>query len=1146
MTTPERTLADCIQISGRFLRSVNLEKDYASGSQDGDYIVTPTAVEILKRVSEGLSSGSTYRAWTITGPYGVGKSAFAVFLTRLLCQGEPLRASAWAQLEQAAPALARSLGERVRELQGANGLYPLLITARRAPAALCLVEGVRAALVHMRGSQVRTLRDDSDSLIKDIRQGHCGDSRRVVSLLGAFATVADRNGYKGVLLLIDELGKLFEFAARTPQRGDVTAVQEVAEYASRSGAFPVLFLGFLHQSFEAYGQHLDSTTRKEWAKIHGRFEDVAFLEPADQAIRMIASAIHWAPNRRPSPELLRHLRQVARTCVDCGISPPGMRRTELEDLCEKAYPLHPLTVVALPFIFRRFAQNERSLFSYLSSMEPGGFQEFLRSNASVARDPAFVRLDGIFDYFTNNFGAGLFRQPQARRWMEAADVLDRKESLLPLHMRLVKTIGVLGALGDFCHLRADAKMVSAALADATEPPAEIAQGLAYLRERSVLTFRSYNETYRIWEGSDVDIDDRIAEGHRKIHGSISLAAGIQQYLEPRPIVARRHSFEAGALRYFDVVYVDDASQLASRKPLSPGASGQILVCLASGESQLRAFQAAAASREHSQASILLAIPQQMGEIQAAVTELAAMRWAWENTPELRDDRVARREIAMRMAEAEHFLRRDLNALLDPRKEPVGCECLWFWRGERVPVRSRVGVSQLLSTACAKVYDQGTRIRNELIARRLLSSAAAAARRDLVEKMLAAADKPVLGIEGYPPERSMYESVLRNTSLHREIRAGVWGFGEPTDTPETRLTPAWELLHSMVFDADGAPQPVDSVFKRLADPPYGMMDGLLPVVLCAFLQVHRNETTLYREGTFIPEPSIADYEVLMRRPELFAVAGSRVAGPRAAIVDRIAKAVQAPAATVPVVRALFRMVRQLPEVACRTSRLSERTRRVRDAFDKAKVPERFLFVDLPVALGLPPFPDEGTDRQSIDAFFTGLNASLQEWSAIADAIHGDAKCILLRACGFEATDSGWQRFREAATRLEPGESDLQLRQLLRRIVESSADPAGVASVLALVSGRPPASWLDEDIDRFPGLAQAVGEPIRRAMARAGLCGDGAGALNGLAPSQREHARGLARDWAKRLAGAGQQAAPEVMRAALLLLVDELSRDTGNTK
>jgi len=118
-----------------------------------------------------------------------------------------------------------------------------------------------------------------------------------------------------------------------------------------------------------------------------------------------------------------------------------MRKEEFVEICLRAYPLHPSALVALPHLFHRFAQNERSLFSYLSSHEPKGFQEFLRTRPLSTRAPCFIRLPELFDYFTANFGSGLFRQPQARRWLEAANVLDRKDDLADSQARLVKTVG---------------------------------------------------------------------------------------------------------------------------------------------------------------------------------------------------------------------------------------------------------------------------------------------------------------------------------------------------------------------------------------------------------------------------------------------------------------------------------------------------------------------------------------------------------------------------------------------------------------------------------------------------------------------------------------------------------------------------------
>lgn len=1140
MTPSGRKLSECIEIRQQFLRSVNLEKDYQENSRDVDYIVTPTSRQILRRLAEGLSKGSTYRSLTITGPYGVGKSAFAVFLTKVLCHQVPGSKSARRHLEETDHALAMDLFQTNGD---GKGMLPIAITARRVPAALCLTEGIKTSLEQIKTGHGKQLLAECDSLLRDVRKGVVTDSRRINSLINSLSGAAQISGYSGVLFMIDELGKLFEFAARMPQKADVFVLQELAEQASRSGNFPLLFLGFLHQSFEEYGQHLDSLTRKEWAKIHGRFEDVAFLEPADQVVRMISSAMKWKGSPL-SHDLSKKVRQVAKASADNGACPPGMRKSEFEDICLRAYPFHPMTLVALPYIFRRFAQNERSLFSYLSSLEPSGFQDFLRTHSLRESEPNFLRLSHLFDYFTINFGSGLFRQPQARRWLEAADVLDRKENLTTTHGELIKTIGVLGALGDFSHLSATESMIAIAAADKAKMPPELEEGIRFLQDRSIVTHRRFNKTYRIWEGSDIDIDERVAEGERQLRGHIGLASSIAQYLEPRPLVARRHSFQTGSLRYFSVVYIDDVTKVSENLSPLKGATGQILVCISSTAKDLEAFRSIASSMIHKRQDVVFAIPQQIGEIRSSVAELAALRWAWDNTPELRDDRIARREISLRITEAEHFLRRTLVVLLDPREEPLGSECLWHWNGELQQIRSRVDISQVLSIICDKLYAKTPWIRNELIARRSLSSAAAAARRNLVEKMLAYPTLPVLGIEGYPPERSMYESVIKATGLHREVSEGVWAFLDPPERKQHGLAPLWNQLRQIIFESEGDPRQLDTVFRALADSPYGVLDGFHPVLICAFMLAHPDETTLYREGTFIPEPAISDFEVMMRRPELFGIAGSRITGTRVIIVERLARGLGTNPSTVPIVRELFRMVKSFPEFSWRTERLTEATRRVRDAFEKAKAPDKFLYFDMPVALGFSPFSESKPNKTSVEEFFSALNKALQEWSAIFDTIQSEAKVLLLQACGCDTSDAGWQRLREIAAKLETGENDPVLLQFFKRILQSGNDPVGVPSVLALVANRPVANWSDTDVDRFSDLATALGDPIKRAMGRAGIGYNTKKLLDFLTIEQRGRAESLAQELDKKLLSSKKNTTPEVLRAALLLLVERMGKGDEN--
>jgi hypothetical protein len=1139
MIASERSISDYVEVTSRFRRSVNLEKDYLVREESGDYIVTPTALETLHRLAEGIAENSPARAWTVTGPFGVGKSAFAEFTANVLCSPDDAGAATREQLRQVDPELAVQLADRGICTNGSRGFLPVLVTARRAPAAQSIAEGIIRALRTEKNAKLKSVARKLESELAEVSDGRAVDTRWVVNSLETAGRAAREAGHDGVLLIIDELGKFFEYAARYPQQGDVYVLQELAEYVARSQDVPALLVGLLHQSFEEYGQHLDQGTRREWSKIQGRFGDIAFLEPADQVVRMVARAIQRKESAWPKG-WKTNLDHVVKAAAQAGVAPPGMSVAEFTRAASAAYPLHPLTLVALPYIFRRFAQNERSLFSYLSSLEPFGFQDFIKRRPMSGKDLEFVRLHDLFDYFTSNFGLGLYRQPQAMRWLEAADVLESKGNLGTVHQHVVKTVGVLSALGQFSHLSASAEMIAMAVQDQGSPDQVLQAVLNDLRKSSVLTYRGYNRSYRIWEGSDVDLDERIAEGERQTQRTLGLADSVRGLLPNRPMVARRHSFETGALRSFETLYVDAIDAVDTAIAMSTAMDGKAIVCLPESTAVAEQFRKRAL-QDRQASNVLFAIPQQIGELRGLVSELGALRWAWDNTPELRDDRIARRELSLRITEAEQLLQRRVHGLLDPRPEPIGSGCTWIHAGQTQDVTSPAAVSQLLSHVFDRLYDQSPRIRNELIVRRNVSAAASAARRNLVEFMLTRSEQPTLGIQGFPPERSMYESVLGATGIHRQRKDGSWGFSSPSRAGEHSLLPCWNHFTEFVFKRQPEPLPVVELFAELSAPPFGVMDGLHPVLLCAFMMVFRDETTLYREGTFLPEPGAADFEVLMRRPELFAFAGSRVKGGRADVVSRLGEGLQVPPTTVPVVRALFRIVKSLPEYAWNTRQLPSEVLALRDAFHNAKSPERFLFVQVPAALGRPEFSERRPKPQEIDAFFDALNRCLQQWSAAMPRTLDEARDVLLEACGFPAGESGWEPLRLEAVRLERSVTEPQLLTFLRRVAQSGAGRPGVESVCALVASRPPANWTDADATRFPDAARAIGRAFREsstATSDKGLLSEGMKRLDG---RERKRAEQLLQNLRAHLRKSVKQESARVIKAVLAELAREMDQN-----
>src|SRR5437588_11649444 len=94
------TLEWVVAVQGRFARSVSLVRDAGRADALGGYILTPTGREVLLRLAEALRGESFSRAWSLTGPYGTGKSAFALFVAHLLGGEGAARKQAHAILEQ--------------------------------------------------------------------------------------------------------------------------------------------------------------------------------------------------------------------------------------------------------------------------------------------------------------------------------------------------------------------------------------------------------------------------------------------------------------------------------------------------------------------------------------------------------------------------------------------------------------------------------------------------------------------------------------------------------------------------------------------------------------------------------------------------------------------------------------------------------------------------------------------------------------------------------------------------------------------------------------------------------------------------------------------------------------------------------------
>jgi hypothetical protein len=188
-------------------------------------------------------------------------------------------------------------------------------------------------------------------------------------------------------------------------------------------------------------------------------------------------------------------------------------------------------------------------------------------------------------------------------------------------------------------------------------------------------------------------------------------------------------------------------------------------------------------------------------------------------------------------------------------------------------------------------------------------------------MLKHSSEMQLGIEGYPPELSMYVSVLKASGMHRAAENNGFDLGPPS--ADSSLFPVWSRIERFFADSELQRQTVTVLYDILADKPFGLKQGVIPVLFCASLLCHDTDVALYEEGAFVPEITADVFERLLKHPKEFEVRSYRVSGVRKQVFEQYAAVFDAQNAPnlVAVVRPLFRFFNRLPDYSKRTSTVS---------------------------------------------------------------------------------------------------------------------------------------------------------------------------------------------------------------------------------
>ena len=162
------------------------------------------------------------------------------------------------------------------------------------------------------------------------------------------------------------------------------------------------------------------------------------------------------------------------------------------------------------------------------------------------------------------------------------------------------------------------------------------------------------------------------------------------------------------------------------------------------------------------------------------------------------------------------------------------------------------------------FQESPRIHNELLNRVKPSSNAVAAQNALLRRMAQNEGEQRLGISGFPAEGGLYASLLESTRLYRGTDHG-WRFVAPDagSGDPSNLAPAWSAaVQHLECHRDRAVS-LSEVYDIWRERPFGIKEGLLPVLSTAFILSQRSRVAVYRQNVFQARLTDLDVDYLAR-------------------------------------------------------------------------------------------------------------------------------------------------------------------------------------------------------------------------------------------------------------------------------------------
>lgn len=639
---------------------------------------------------------------------------------------------------------------------------------------------------------------------------------------GISEKLVEDSNYSGIYIIFDEFSKFIESQDGSAVGSNMKLIQDVCELATESKNAPLFFTMVAHKSIKEYGKYLSIDIINSFTGIEGRIVEKYFVTSSKNNYELIRNAIIKKDDDLQNIEHVQSF--VDSEALDKYYQLPAFKsnfpRKDFESIVlNGCYPLNPIASYLLLNISEKVAQNERTLFTFISNDEPNSLFRFVENHEES--DGWSAGADLIYDYFAPLFKKDVTNEFIHNIWLSAEYVLDKCES--DFQKKVVKALAIILIVNKEDELPATRTYIP--LCVDVPGCAEIIDDLA---SNDFVYRKNANNTYafKTKAGSELKSElnrQRELKGDNVNYAKALLTITGNYYMSPR-----KYNALHCMTRYFTNEYmlVEAFMNINSAEALLGDMQGDGKVITLFSFEAIKQEQIKKHLADLADDRLIVVCPKNKLKIQKRLKDYEIVQELKSNQVFTNNNAVLKRELPLMLEDLTLEIEKVLQTIYD---EEAGTKVFRYSlvEGKTIKVSS---AERAVSDCCEEVYAETPIINNEMVNRQFITTGQTKkARINIIDTILQHKCDEEYG-EGFNQESTIYRSLF----VKNELLTGN----------NVRLQKILDRMNAYIDTCCDKKVPFSDLINELTAKPYGMRLGVIPIYFAHVLAERQEDIIVY--------------------------------------------------------------------------------------------------------------------------------------------------------------------------------------------------------------------------------------------------------------------------------------------------------------